>query len=44
LTVYSSNSPAVHLYRSRGFIEQTRESVNLMGKPDEKIVMVLPLQ
>ncbi|MBA3321642.1 MAG: GNAT family N-acetyltransferase [Pyrinomonadaceae bacterium] len=43
LTVYSSNSPAVRLYKTRGFVECARENVVLMSKPDERVEMILEL-
>ena len=41
LTVFASNAPAVHLYRSIGFEETGREAVEHGdgGAPDEKIIM-----
>jgi len=39
LSVFASNRTAVYLYASRGFIEESRESVLLMGESDEKIIM-----
>ena len=39
LSVYASNESALCVYRSLGFIEHARESVEVMGQPDEKIIM-----
>jgi ribosomal protein S18 acetylase RimI-like enzyme len=41
LTVYASNSTAVALYRSLGFVERSRAAVERHGSHDEKIVMQL---
>ena len=43
LTVFASNAPAVHLYRSVGFEETDRETVERDGEPDVKIVMTIVL-
>ena len=40
LSVYASNETALSLYNSLGFKELARESVVVMGEPDEKIVML----
>ncbi len=39
LTVYESNKAGVHLYTSRGFVEDSRHSMAIMGESDAKIVM-----
>jgi len=39
LTVFASNAPAVHLYRSLGFEDTGREAVERAGERDVKIVM-----
>jgi ribosomal-protein-alanine N-acetyltransferase len=41
LTVYASNSAAVALYRSLGFVEHGRAAVERHGSHDERIVMQL---
>jgi [ribosomal protein S18]-alanine N-acetyltransferase len=43
LSVYSQNSPAVRLYESLGFAEQSREPTERNGYMEEKIVMTLDL-
>lgn len=40
LSVYESNTTALYLYRSLGFEEIERQSVTIMGQPDEKIIML----
>ncbi len=44
LSVYASNHSALALYRSLGFAEQERETIDRGGYPDEKIVMLLDLR
>jgi ribosomal protein S18 acetylase RimI-like enzyme len=44
LSVYASNEVALRLYASLGFEERVRESVLVMGQPDEKIIMVKDLE
>jgi ribosomal protein S18 acetylase RimI-like enzyme len=45
LSVDASNTAALHIYRSLGFQEQVRTSVErAAGESDEKIVMLLPLE
>lgn len=43
LTVYADNLGAIHLYRSLGFQERERGTVQRRGGIVEKIVMTLPL-
>jgi [ribosomal protein S18]-alanine N-acetyltransferase len=39
LSVYTSNTVALRLYTSFGFIESKRIPTQVMGQPDEKIIM-----
>lgn len=39
LTVFASNRTAVLLYTSRGFVEDSRAAIEVLGEPDIKIVM-----
>ncbi|MFY9621700.1 MAG: GNAT family N-acetyltransferase [Pyrinomonadaceae bacterium] len=39
LSVFASNRRAVRLYLSKGFVEESRESVLLSNEPDERIIM-----
>jgi len=41
LTVYAANVAARRLYDSLGFVEQQRQSIDRMGRSDEKVVMRL---
>jgi ribosomal protein S18 acetylase RimI-like enzyme len=43
LSVYASNRRAGDLYRSLGFSEITRMSMQRNGEPDEKLIMMLKL-
>lgn len=40
LSVYASNKRAVRLYTSLGFSEVERQKTEVMGEPDEKIIMI----
>jgi len=44
LSVYASNPRAADLYRSLGFSEVERVSMQRNGEPDEKLVMMLKLR
>jgi ribosomal protein S18 acetylase RimI-like enzyme len=39
LSVFASNRAGLHLYSSRGFVEDSRQAVNLSDDPDERIIM-----
>src|SRR2546423_8118918 len=39
LSVFASNQRAVHLYLSRGIVEDSREDILLSGESDERIIM-----
>lgn len=43
LSVYSTNSVALGLYNSLGFVEQERHAIDRAGVPEEKIMMCLSL-
>jgi ribosomal protein S18 acetylase RimI-like enzyme len=43
LSVYASNDAALRIYVRRGFLEVSREPVEVQGEPDERIVMLLSL-
>jgi ribosomal protein S18 acetylase RimI-like enzyme len=43
LSVYASNDAALRIYVRRGFLEISREPVEVLGVQDERIVMLSSL-
>jgi ribosomal protein S18 acetylase RimI-like enzyme len=44
LSVFASNRAGLHLYSSKGFIEDSRQAVNVLDEPNERIIMFKDLR